>query len=286
MLKPLDLRQMQLTELGLLKEFAKICEGLGLRYSLGGGTLLGAVRHKGFIPWDDDIDVMMPRPDYDKFVEYCRNNEVPFDTPFGENNFAEIAMATKIYDRDTVLVPKIRDKDSREELRGLYIDIFPIDGLGDTLKAATKKFNSSSFDRELYVAASWGKFKKSKTHAWYLEPARFALFVLGRFANRNKLMKKIAAKYENIDFDKTEYAGVVFGSYRTKEIQPRHVFDNFTEVEFEGSKFKAIKEYDRYLSSNFGDYMSLPPEEKRVTHHSFDAYYADEYENEKAEDNV
>ena len=149
MLKPLDLRQMQLTELGLLKEFAKICESLGLRYSLGGGSLLGAVRHKGFIPWDDDIDVMMPRPDYDKFVEYCRNNEVPFDTPFGEDNFAEIAMSTKIYDRDTVLVPKIRDKDSREGLRGLYIDIFPIDGLGDTLKAATKKFNSSSFDREL-----------------------------------------------------------------------------------------------------------------------------------------
>ena len=240
----LDLRQIQLVELEILKDFDKICQAQNLRYSLGGGTLLGAVRHKGFIPWDDDIDVMMPRPDYDKFIEFCQNNEVPFDAPFGEENYSETVMSTKIYDKNTVLIPNVRGDEPDEELRGLYIDVFPIDALGDTLKKAIKRFNSSAFYRELFVASGWKKFEKSKTHAWYIEPVRLAMYVLSRFANRDKLMRKIASKYKGMDFDSVNYAGVVFGSYRTKEIQPRSVFDSYIEVEFEGCKFKSIADYD------------------------------------------
>ena len=267
----IDTNELKKIEFELLCEFHNICEAQGFRYSLGGGTLLGAVRHQGFIPWDDDIDVMMPRPDYDKFLSYCKNNEVPFRTKSFETDNRYVDMSSKICNPNTIL--EENDILEEDEKFGVYIDIFPIDGLGKTYKEAKKQFQATSFKRNLLIAAQWRKFQKSKTHSWYYEPIRFVFYLLAKFINKSKTFEKIQKRYMDIDFDTVNFVGAVGGSYREKEILPQQVFIEYTDFLFEGESFKVISAYDTYLSSIYGDYMTLPPEEKRVSHHTFTAYY-------------
>lgn len=268
----LSLEQLKSIEIRLLSDVNKICEKEGFRYSLGGGTLLGAVRHGGFIPWDDDIDIMMPRPDYDAFISYCLSHEeVPFKIKAWETDKTYVDLSAKIYDAQTVLIDD--NTCDYEDKIGVFIDVFPIDGLANTYKQAKKVFNATTFKRELLVAAKWKKYFKSKTHAWYYEPFRFGMFLLSRFVNKQKLFDKIQEKYKKIDFDKVKFAAAVGGSYRKKEILEQSVFTNLNKLIFENEEFCAIAQYDTYLSSIYGDYMKLPPEEKRVSHHSFKAYY-------------
>lgn len=270
MIREINLEQLKEIESQLLCIVHEICEKENFRYSLGGGTLLGAVRHQGFIPWDDDIDIMMPRPDYNAFIAYCLSNDVPFKIWSWETDKSYVDLSAKIYDPNTVL----EDENIIDGNKiGVNIDVFPIDGLGNTYKKAVKAFKSTSFKRNLLIAAHWKKFFRSKTHAWYYEPFRFAFFVLSRFVNKSKLFAKIQKKYTKINFNSVKFAAAVGGSYREKEILPQEVFTEYIELPFEDFHFKAIAQYDKYLSSIYGDYMKLPPEEKRISHHTFKAYY-------------
>lgn len=268
--KEINLELLKKIELDLLKAVHEICEKENLRYSLGGGSLLGAVRHQGFIPWDDDIDIMMPRPDYDAFIAYCLSHEVPFKIWSCETDKSYVDLSAKVYNTETILED---DKVVGGSSVGVNIDIFPIDGLGSSYKKAKKAFKSTAFKRNLLIAAHWQKFFRSKTHSWYYEPFRFAFFVLSRFVNKSKLFNSIQNRYKKIDFNTANFAGAVGGAYREREILPQEVFTEYLELPFENLKFKAIKQYDKYLSSIYGDYMKLPPEEKRVSHHTFKAYY-------------
>lgn len=272
-MREIDLETLKTLELALLKQVHDICVAENLRYSLGGGTLLGAVRHKGFIPWDDDIDIMMPRPDYEKFIDYCKNHETPFAVKSHETDKSFVDLSAKIYNPDTVLIDD--DIAGSNDGIGVYIDLFIIDGLGNTEKEAVKAFRATSFKRELLVAAQWKKFFRSKTRPFYYEPIRFAMFLLSRFVNSDKTFCKIEKKYKKIDFDSVDYAAAVGGSYREREIHKSRLFTELIDIPFENHEFKGIADYDTYLTSNYGDYMALPPENKRVAHHTFKAYYKD-----------
>lgn len=271
--KEITLEELKELELSILSSVHEICKSENLIYSLGGGTLLGAVRHQGFIPWDDDIDIMMPRPDYDAFIEYCLTHETGLKIRCFQTDKTYTDLSAKVYLPNTILEDNT-SKDDGEAI-GVFIDIFPIDGLGNTYKKAVKAFKATSFKRNLLVAAQWKKFFKSKTHPWYYEPFRFAFFLLSRCINRAKTFKKVLKKYENINFNEVNFAAAVGGAYREKEILPREVFTEYCLLTFENAEFCAITSYDRYLSSIYGDYMKLPPEEKRVSHHTFKAYYKD-----------
>ena len=268
-MKALNLKEIQQIELELLLKFDLVCKSNNLRYSLGGGTLLGAIRHKGFIPWDDDIDVMMPRPDYEKFLSICKSkktdfNLVTYDTVEGYNG-----LFAKIWDPNTIV------KDDLMEMTfeiGVNIDVFPLDGLGKSEEEAYKIFKRTAWNREMLNAVLWKKFFRSKTHSILVEPIRFTMFVLSRFSNPKKLLRKVDEENLRHSFEGSKYAGCVCGSYREKEIMPTDTFENYIDLDFEGEKLKAIANYDEYLTKHYGNYMQLPPEEKQQTHHTYKAY--------------
>ena len=270
MKEEITLEELKKIELNLLIEIDKICRENEFRYSLVGGTLLGAVRHQGFIPWDDDIDIAMPRPDYERFLAYCHNERPQFLTLCNKYEPNYGYLFAKICDANTVMIEKNANKNNVK--MGVYIDVFPIDGFGETEKDSLKIFNKTAFQRELLVASNWKRYFRSKTHAWYYEPIRFGFFLMSRFVNFGKTIRSIEKKSIKSDFDKSKFCGVLCGSYRKKEIMPHEVYSEYVEIKFEGGNFLAIKEYDYYLSHIYGDYMKLPPEEKRVTHHTFSAY--------------
>lgn len=269
--KDIQLAEMKQIELRVLKQIREICEAQGFRYFLVGGTLLGAVRHQGFIPWDDDIDIGMPRPDYERFIDYCLSHDVPFKVMCNRSEKNYGYLYAKAMAPDTVI---LEESSNRYDVdMGIYVDIFPVDGLGDTRAEAVKKLNKTRFKRELLVAANWKKFSRSKTRPVYYEPIRLAFFCMSRGSSFGKLIRKIESCYDKDGFDKKNFVGAVCGAYRNREIVPREVVAETVSLPFEDTEFRCPKEYDAYLTAIYGDYMKLPPEEKRITHHSFQAYY-------------
>lgn len=271
-MKEIQAEELKKIELNLLKKIDAICKNQGWKYALCGGTLLGAVRHKGFIPWDDDIDVAMPRKDYDEFLEFCDKNGQKYDiqTVSYKTVSNYTYLSSKICDSNTVIEEENFKRDANAF--GVYVDIFPIDGLGDK-KDAERHFNAMWLNREILVACNWKNYFRSKTHSWYVEPIRFLIFLLSRFVSPQQVIKKVEDYYSKYLIDKCEYGAIVCGSYWKKEIMPEKVLNEFEEIEFEKLKFMAFKNYDYYLKNIYGDYMKLPPIDKQVTHHMFKAYW-------------
>ena len=262
-------------ELGVLKDIDELCRQQRYRYSLCGGTLLGAIRHHGFIPWDDDIDIAMPRNDYDNFINYCIQNAESLNfeivSSCNRNNYGYLF--TKACAKNTTIKEHNTNRAGLE--LGIHIDIFPIDGLGKKA-AAQYHFRKMQFRRELLVAYNWNHFFKSNTHPWYIEPVRLVFYLISRFVNPLKQIEKIEAYYKNFSIDNSECAAIICGSYRLHEIMPVEVLNCFSTVEFEGYMFSAFTNYHIYLSSIYGDYMKLPPKGKQIPHHTFTAFKIEE----------
>lgn len=244
----------------MLLYFDVFCKNNNLNYYLVGGTLLGAVRHKGFIPWDDDIDVCMPRNDYQKLLSCYSNIEnqyelrssslCKFDAPF-----------SKLVDPRTVIDAKYTQNDIDTQL---WIDIFPIDGLPDDILDVTFIYKKGDFYRKILILCD-AKLGEGKTKI-----RRYLKFVLKPLANlygKKRCvdnLERLAARY---NYDECKYVGAItWGLYGVGERMLKSEFEQAVEVEFEGHKFPAFSCWDSYLRGLYGDYMKLPPLEKRKTH--------------------
>lgn len=255
-------------QLGILKDVAKFCHENGLRYFLAYGTLIGAVRHKGFIPWDDDIDIQMPRPDYEKFISTYKSDIFRLISPFDEISSHSMV---KVIDTRTIKIEKAVKYEEGKEL-GIDIDIFPLDGQPESDEEFAKYYKEKQrLLKKFYYVISDIKKYPLKTKI-----ARGLPYLIANLTNKVSILKKIAKINSYYDFEKCRYVGATDSLYNSiNNRNPKEWYESTVLLEFENCQFKAPVGYDEILTKMYGDYMKLPPEDKQVTHHSNKVYLKD-----------
>ena len=254
----------------MMDELNIICEENGIDVSASGGTLLGAVRHKGFIPWDDDIDVYIPRPQYNKLIEIMkeRNKSSRNILLCNELNEKYLYPFAKYIDTQTLLVE--REGNSGVEM-GLFIDVFPIDGLGDSIKEAKKQMQK--LNKYIILNLSLLVIPWRENVSFYKNLAISIIRGIAKIVGPkwiHKQMHKVVAK---LPYDTSKYVGEFADEVGEKRICLKsEIYNEYVYLDFETIKIKAPKQWDKYLTQFYGDYMTLPPIEKRVLPHEYELY--------------
>lgn len=252
-----QLKQIQSKEIELFRAFISVCEQLNLPYFVVGGTLLGAVRHKGFIPWDDDIDIAMLRSDYEIFLSRAKEflpENVFLQTIDTDPEY--LANYAKLRHNETTFIESAVK--SKHIHHGLFIDIFPLDYYPASSLAKTV----FQIRNKLYVHRISCEFEGIPFPGYY-KPIHLLLKLLypsvrTALRKRDKLFKK---------YTKGQKLASHCGAWGKKEIVPAGWYQSTVTLEFEGIQVTAPADYDAWLRHYYGDYMQLPPVEKRITHH-------------------
>jgi len=275
-MKRIDLEEQKQIELEMLLYVDKICRDNNIVYSLDGGTLIGALRHKGFIPWDDDIDILLLREEYERLIDIIRkDNRYKVFIPGEQDNY--FYGFTKIIDKRTVSYNRIEKKLGFPEM-GVFIDIFPYDNIPQSkmeyMISQVKKYQKRAIisnkrgtyvypDKKIKMAIK--KVLQYPMHLIY--SGKSTAYWIGKAVKEAKSYSK-----EDIGYVGDFFGNLTMGTGK-KVIFPREVFKEYTEALFEGHYFSIIKNYDKYLSKMYGDYMTPPPEEKRVLPHEYEFYW-------------
>ncbi len=266
-MKKLTQDEIKTIQIEILKVVSEYCENENLRYFLAYGTLLGAVRHKGYIPWDDDIDILMPRNDYERFIKYFNKQNKIYRAYSCSNDPVYPWPYAKISYEKTLLVEKL---DIRFDKLGVNIDIFPIDGLPESKNEQNKILNKIKMMRKIlnlkYIAISSGRMLYKN-----------AILLLGKiifsFINYRKIVGSINRQATMYSYKDSKYVACLVWNYGCKEVMPKSIFSKQCELVFEGRKYKAPIGYHENLVKIYGNYMRLPKMEDRRTHHNFKAYW-------------
>ena len=259
MKREIKLEELKKIQLDILDCVAKFCDDNGISYFLAYGTLLGAIRHKGYIPWDDDIDIALPRSDFKKFMDIF-NNSQKYDF-----KVVEYQTYAKVYNVNTELYEGL----NADVNIGVNIDLFPIDGLGNDKESAISTLKKSTLLYKLYVSKILS-FRKSRK--WYKNLFLFFIKILLLIVPRNSL-KKYICRLGNNNFYDSKYVGMIVAPYGANELMLKSVFEKNIDVYFENRIYKIPFGYDEYLRNLYGNYMEYPPKEKQVSHHLFKAYW-------------
>lgn len=261
MLKNISIAEAQDIAFNLFLAFKDICDKNGLCYYLSGGTLLGAVRHKGFIPWDDDMDVMMPRPDYERLLSL--NLELPETLQLfscetdSQYNYPFAKLCDMRY--------KVHFGHHLEERSiGMYIDIFPIEGLPDGKFGKKFYFKWMSLLNIMRNAALRSAFLPDEKFIFIKK----LMLPYARKRGANHYAQKMNSFAKKFPLGKTNHSGVtMITHYGSREWMRREVFEQGEPLLFRDQLCSAPKGWDEYLRNLYGDYMQLPPEDKRCTDH-------------------
>ena len=259
-----DIKRMQLDILDAVDEF---CKKEGISYMLSYGTLLGAVRHKGYIPWDDDIDLMMLRSEYERFVESFRHPVYRVadyrTTPGYFQPYAKVSDSRTRNEEFTTF----------KTVYGVNIDIFPVDNMtGDD--ALMQRFQSRK--RLINIAANLKMIRLGKRSLWkniVLAVSHVALAVIPfRF-----IVRKASTFSQQFNRQETPRAGImVTYDNKLKWIVDKDIFRDTVLLPFEGRTYPAPGRFDEYLTALYGNYMQLPPEDKRESHHLYSSWWIDD----------
>lgn len=261
-MKELSLDEIKEIQLDILKKVHLFCEENNLKYSLAYGTLLGAIRHKGFIPWDDDIDIMMLREDYDLFIDNFNETFEYLKVHSPEKDLEYPYPFAKVSDERTLLIENI----SYKYKMGVNIDVFPMDDIDIKDKFTLKVQIVLGTLRDIKLV----KFKLNRNpfKNIILLICKLLLFPIPCRKIINEMVKN-SKKYYN---KKLDYCcNISLGQKTTKPV-PKKWFEELINHEFEGYSFLITKYYEQLLELLYGDYMKLPPKEQQKTHHKFKAY--------------
>lgn len=266
--KEFTIEKVQELEFGILKYIKELCEKYSIRYYLAYGTLIGAVRHKGFIPWDDDIDIMMPRNDYKRLLSILEKDSHPYYKliSYETNDLFQVPLP-KIVDTRTVL---IQDYDIIEPVPlGVYVDIFLMDGAGNDYEQAVKQYNQAFYFYQLWKKSRLKLFPSSMSHIrGLLRWIKNCFYIMkgGHF-----YMRQLSDYNSQFSFDESKYVATfeTGTSDARKCIWEKSDFEPARNLEFNGELFLVPNNYDKVLKSEYGNYMVLPPLEKQVSHHRY-----------------
>lgn len=264
----ISMDQCKQIELNIFQKIIEICERHNLRYIVDYGTLIGTVRHGGFIPWDDDIDVSMPRPDYERFKHiFPQETERNFCLELRTGMKANLALPyIQVVNKNTVTVKKGR---RNAYAQSVWVDVFPIDGAGNTdiqLEDVYKKY--------------WDKINESRKIIGRYKPYRnpwkqvkqFYWHYVKKF-QLGKIIRQAEQIMQTYDYDTSKQVFCFCTVYGTREKNEKNFYEERIEMKFEGISCKVPKEFDKKLRGIYGDYMALPPEAERKGH-DYMAYFS------------
>ena len=271
--QPLTLKELQACELDILQAFHDFCQAHGLRYYLGGGSAIGAVRHQGFIPWDDDIDLCMPRPDYMKFLELCAdgmlNDIYKIDSRYFDKNSP--TAVTRIFDTRTTIT---FDNFRLPFTIGCWIDVFCLDGVSADPKKRRRQFKEMRIAKDLAIICltKFGGKRRSKLSTILQYGLLPALPFIRMVGNGRYLdwIEKIRSRY---NYDECEYVAVIDGRAGEGETMKKADMDPAILMDFDGHQFYVMKNYHEYLTNLYGDYMKIPEGADRESRHLIQVYW-------------
>lgn len=264
-MRTIDLIELKKIQLDVLDVIHKFCVENDIQYTLGCGTMLGAVRHKGYIPWDDDIDIYLLRSEYNRLLQLFPESKDNVRIEALERNSSWDKAYAKAYDERTVC-----EEDSNCKVIGVSIDLFPI----DYVPRDDKKWLKYNKKRRILKIASDLKpmnFTKDQPLLKKIELALCKMILLP-FSQRTliKWLNRYAQKYNDSE---SEYVFECCQGLLLKNKFKASAFDKYIDLPFENRVYKVISGYDEYLKAAYGDYMKLPPVEKRISHHAFHAWW-------------
>lgn len=259
----LDINDVHGVLLGIGKEFHRICSESDIPYYMIGGTQLGAIRHGGFIPWDDDMDFGIPRPYYEKFVKLCRGQaKMPYELVTAENSSYPIGYV-KMQDNRTLIDDPMMGFNNSSPI-GVYVDIFPLDECcGDYSRIQNLDKKRIMFDHIVR-----GIFEKIPNRKWYYGIVNNTLHYLFPHGHKAKLWWMQQKDKICLSYTKTGKDAMInlYGIYKERELVSKEIWGKPTLYKFEDTEFFGPENYDGFLKQIYGDYMKLPAENKRHIH--------------------